>query len=222
MHACRSPSKMLKEDDYMPIISPESPAIHGEKTHFDLQSTAEGGLDLSGKAKAVAELGEEEEPAGGSQPPPCSFDPGAMLAAGQSPLWAVLICAGHGCLPGGSVAAGDYWGQGHPPFSLPRTTRSDGQGQGLGEKEPQPCCKVSSVYLSPAASWPGLRQLLAIAGHACPICSQQKGKYATGGAGNCIFYSPASFLICLYTYINKIYIFYTCAYIWLLIHGWCP
>lgn len=157
MHACRCPSEMLKEDDYMPTISSESHAIHGEKTHFDLQSTAEGGLDLSGKAKAVAELGEEEEPAGGSQPPPCSFDPGAMLAAGQSPLWAVLICTGHGCLPGGSVAAGDYWGQGHPPFSLPRTTRSDGQAKGWGRKSRSlvaryPQCIYPLLPLSPVCT----------------------------------------------------------------------
>lgn len=98
--------------------------------HLDLPPAAEGGFGLSGRAKAAAEGGEEEEPEGGSQPPPCSFDPRAMLAAGQSLLWAVLICAGHECLPGGSVAAGDYQGQGHPPFSLPH---SRGQGKGWGE-----------------------------------------------------------------------------------------
>lgn len=138
-HTCHSSNRMLN----MPVISSESTPTHkhptqymggrGEKAtkHFELQPTAESGFVWSGKAKAVAERG-EEEPEGGSWPPPRSFDPGAMLAAGQSPLWAVLICAGHGCLPGGLVAAGDYWGQGHPPFSLPRIVCSDGQGKGWG------------------------------------------------------------------------------------------
>lgn len=59
MHACRCPSEMLKEDDYMPIISSESHAIHGEKTHFDLQRV---GLIYQGRQKLLQSWARRRSP----------------------------------------------------------------------------------------------------------------------------------------------------------------
>lgn len=137
-HTCCFPRKMLKTGGSILTLLSENTPGHkhpmrsiGKKKNILIRKQLHM-VDLSEEAKAVAEQGKEEGPEGGCQPPPCSFDPRAMLAAGQSLLWAVLICTGCGCLPGGLVAAGDYWGQGHPPFSLPGITCTDGQGKGWG------------------------------------------------------------------------------------------
>lgn len=146
MHACRSPSKMLKEDDYMPIISSESHAIHGEKPPFWSAIDCRGWAWFIREGKSCCRAGR----GGGAR---WWLSATSMLLwsrghAGRRPVPAV------GCVnlrwpwvpPRRLGGSWGLLGSGTPSIFPSSYHSQRWSGQGLGEKEPQPCCKVSSAY----------------------------------------------------------------------------
>jgi len=207
---------MLNKDDYITIISSESAHGHKHTVQYKRGKTLLSCNHLQREGKGCCRVGRGGGARRWLSATSVLFDPGATLATGQSLLWAVLICVGRGCLPGGSVAAGDYRGQGHPPFSLPRTSLSDGQGKGWGRNSRSLAARADMeggiLSVSPAACHPGSHQILTTAAHMSHLTPQRCQSPAKWELYNRwswkLHFQYSSFLPDLFFYINMcIYIY---------------